>query len=420
MIRDEIQFGSPAVSLHRKSDILIPHAAFRIPHLVSCMPHLASLGAISRTLPGGLQPDFTMRMTISRKSANRPSGWPPGMKVCPWRVTMPNSNRSWSSDFEAVPRLYGRAGETPDHRLPGPGFTVRWSAQLLVRFEATYEFTLLRSSLEDLVLTLDGKPVLLGESVELESGPVMLSITGMHRGGEPAFQLWWRSNLFGDEPIAARFFGLPDARATGKLATAVQRQRLADRGAVLAETLGCARCHRSSGGLAQELAPATLLPGPRLDGLGSRLHRQWLVDWLKNPHGQREGARMPALFDDTPADDLAARDNRQLPGCRRGEPRRYRRGEPRRAAGASVVTRHAARHSTGRPLVPPVTSHRKGNARQHRNCEHRAGTPAPGREMAAGRTGVFLAQTFGDAAAWQDAGLRLHRSPKRLMSPRIC
>ena len=213
--------------------------------------------------------------------------------------------------LETVPRLYGRTGQTPDHRLPGPGFAAHWSAQLLVRFPGPYTFTALRCSLEDLKITLDGQPVTLGEPVKLDRGPAAITVSGTHRQGAPALQLWWRSDLFANEPMDARFFALPGDATAGKAAEAVERQRLVDRGAVLSETMGCARCHRGpdawSGSLTEGLDALNVLPGPRLDHLGSRLRTAWLIDWMKNPHALRADSRMPALFDGTPADDLAAR-----------------------------------------------------------------------------------------------------------------
>jgi hypothetical protein len=211
--------------------------------------------------------------------------------------------------IEPVPRLFGRPGETPDPGLPAGEFHVRWTGQLLVPYRSAYVFTVSQSSLDDLRLSLDGRPIALGEPVDLLAAGASLVIEGTHRQGAPAFQLWWRSGSFADEPIEARFFS-HDPRDVDALSA--EAGRVADRGAELADRLGCFRCHGTSPGwgdtLGSELTPAGQLPGPRLDQLGKRVQRGWLEQWLLNPAATEPGAtRMPALFADTPADRLSAR-----------------------------------------------------------------------------------------------------------------
>ena len=159
--RLQIQFGPPATS--------------GLSHPISHMPHFASRTSFLSALSLGLCLSLFDPLLHADDDSEEVS--PPSHGVVARYESLPVAGDAARSlpivveRLEAVPRLFGREGETPDHRLPGPGFMARWSGQLLVRYEGTYEFTVLRSSLENLTLMLDGRPVLLGEGVELESGP---------------------------------------------------------------------------------------------------------------------------------------------------------------------------------------------------------------------------------------------------------
>lgn len=204
---------------------------------------------------------------------------------------------------EPLPRLTGRAGESPDPGLRASGFKVRWSGSLKVAPGGAYTFTTARSSLLDLALTIDGKPATPGAPVTLRGGWVSVRIEGTHRGGEPAFELWWRGPSFADEPIAPRFFGHDPAEAAGP---GLAKTASVDRGAVLAGTFACFRCHEGPAGRDPGGEPAPL-PGPSLDGLASRVHGPWVVDRLLDEHRGDSGDRMPALFGTSAADLRAAR-----------------------------------------------------------------------------------------------------------------
>ncbi len=203
--------------------------------------------------------------------------------------------------IEPVPRLFATAA--------APGATrVVWSGLLTIPFRSEYVFTAQQSTLDELKITLAGQAVSLGQPIELAPGLCPLAISGLERSGTPAFQLWWRSGHFADEPIEARHFRHERASAAK---TGAPRSALADRGAVLAQTHGCFRCHAGPEslvtGLAGGLPPEAELPGPRLDQLGERVESSWVFAWLLDPSAVDAQARMPRLLADTPADRLTAR-----------------------------------------------------------------------------------------------------------------
>ncbi len=204
--------------------------------------------------------------------------------------------------IEAVPRLFASSAgpglkESAAHELP-PGETrVQWSGMLTIPYRGQYVFTARRSTLDELKITIAGHDVALGQPIELAPGASDLMIAGLERSGSPAFELWWRSPHFADEPIDARHFRHDPAAA---VKTTAPRRALADRGAVLADTLSCFRCHAGPEALGAAssagLPPGTLLPGPRLDKLADRVHAPWVVDWLLNPHAIEPSRACPGCW----------------------------------------------------------------------------------------------------------------------------
>lgn len=205
--------------------------------------------------------------------------------------------------MEPVPRLYARGpGDSVHPKVPADGFRVTWEGRLLVPYDGAYTFWWNRSSLEDLRVTLRGRPVTAGVPVELEFGNVPLGVSGVHRRGVPQLELSWRDKDFAREVVPPRFFGhLPEAAR----AESIGRQAIEDSGAALAEEFGCFRCHEGPAERAEavdELPPALRLPGPKLIGVGRRVHAQWLSRYLLDPVAHRPGTRMPAQLGDSPAD----------------------------------------------------------------------------------------------------------------------
>ena len=74
-------------------------------------------------------------------------------------------------------------------------------------------------------------------------------------------------------------------------------------GHLLMGELNCTRCHSPAA------APATdkeYKPAPILDGIGSRVKRSYLKQFLSDPHATKPGTIMPNLFAGVPADEKKA------------------------------------------------------------------------------------------------------------------
>lgn len=197
--------------------------------------------------------------------------------------------------IEAVPRLFGDAV----HPSMGGAFEASWSGRIVVA-DGSYTFSLTPCSLEDVTLTIAGKAVRPGAPVRLAYGLHPFILRGTHRKGPLALGLWWEGPKFVREPVPPRIFAHEPADETASL----HKQQQADRGAVLAQALGCCHCHTGASPSAFDrlLTPEQVLPGPRLDKLGGRVRPGWVAAWLASPHAQRPDARMPALFEDMPSD----------------------------------------------------------------------------------------------------------------------
>ncbi len=301
--------------------------------------------------------------------------------------------------IEPVPRLFavGAGPQTVALGLPAEAAHVQWSGLLAVPFREQYVFTARRSTLAEFKFTLAGREVVLGQPVELAPGLVPLEISGIERSGTPAFQLWWRSGQFVDEPVEARHFRHDPA---ARIAPA--GHELVDRGAVLAETHGCFRCHAGSdawtASLGAGLAAGAELPGPRLERVGERLHPAWIAAQLLAPAPNNPMARMPRLFSDTPEDRLAAPDHRSVSDARNrnetgncGGARPTREGQGALCGGRLCRLSRAVRKRLRR-IGPSVT---------------RSEAAELGSQMEAGRPRSILERSLGNTAAGTDAELRL-------------
>jgi cytochrome c553 len=202
---------------------------------------------------------------------------------------------------EPVPRLYGAADDGVHPTLRGP-FEVSWAGKVIVP-DRTYTFHFEPCSLEDVTLTVGGKAVRPGQAVKLPPGMQSFVLRGTHRKGTPAFGLSWQGPKFVREAVPPRAFVHDPADEKDE---ALRRQVQADRGAVLVELFGCFRCHEGpkawTEGQGRLATAEQLLPGPRLDGAGERLRAGWVRAWLADPQAVQPGARMPALFGDSPTD----------------------------------------------------------------------------------------------------------------------
>jgi len=84
-----------------------------------------------------------------------------------------------------------------------------------------------------------------------------------------------------------------------------------EKGRVLVNSLGCMGCHQIQPDPDPEYNPSVDViraeQGPNLIGLGSKVNKQWLLSWLKNPYSYHPGTKMPNLrLSDQEAADITA------------------------------------------------------------------------------------------------------------------
>jgi len=207
--------------------------------------------------------------------------------------------RSLEHDGGSLERIDPKPAFTLGHSSPHPRlapgrFEVVWSGLLLLQEPDTIAFDAfvggtLRIEVNG-ALALEGSGErqtsrVRGTTMELKPGLHLLKIEFRSLPDVPArLQIGWEGKGFSREPLPAWRL-----KHTGP----EPRDLLAVRGRDVAARLGCARCHASA--FPGVTDPA---PGPSLADAPARVSRGWLVDWLKDPHQLRPGARMPALFSD--------------------------------------------------------------------------------------------------------------------------
>lgn len=157
-------------------------------------------------------------------------------------------------------------------------------------------------------LPADGTPVATAGEVRLNKGlnPVELVYRGPARG-DASLRLTWSNDYLPEEAV-------PPASLRHAASTALDRGRSRRAARDLVADAMCVRCHSAPGPPA---APASAMPeptdaGPDLEGIGSRLHREWIEQWLLDPRSLRPRARMPSVLASDPGEarrqaaDLAA------------------------------------------------------------------------------------------------------------------
>jgi cytochrome c551/c552 len=211
--------------------------------------------------------------------------------------------RSLADDDATLTRIDAKPAFTLGHssphpRIPPGPFAVDWSGVLFLKETAPIAFDAYVSG--EVRLEVDGVTVLqgrgegdtahLGPKEPLQRPPGFYRLKLRYRSlpDLPArLQIWWQGPGFAREPLPP--WQLKHLAAD--LPPAVAREQAADQGRIAVGRLGCARCHSSAfPGVAEPP------PGPSLAGLGRRMTRAWLLDWLEEPAKVRKEARMPALF----------------------------------------------------------------------------------------------------------------------------
>jgi mono/diheme cytochrome c family protein len=109
----------------------------------------------------------------------------------------------------------------------------------------------------------------------------------------------------GDGPAALRALWQPELAQVPLPLPAAGRGLAPDewlQGMALMQRLNCVRCHASGDERLQ--ASLTAAAPPRLDRVGARARPDWIGRWIAHPGAARDGAAMPRLLHDRPADEV--------------------------------------------------------------------------------------------------------------------
>ena len=187
------------------------------------------------------------------------------------------------------PALHVDVTNPPSLFLEPGAFTAEFSGYISVDLRAQYTFT--AESTAKLELLINDKEVLnanasadpqLSKPVRLNKGTnaFLLRVHPVTQGATSVRILWSSRNNPVPVPIPpAALSHTPDPDLKRSLAT--------HNGAFLVQQYRCANCHLT------ETTPE--LNSPTFDRIGSRLHPDWLAQWILNPSAQRS-AHMPQLF----------------------------------------------------------------------------------------------------------------------------
>jgi mono/diheme cytochrome c family protein/glucose/arabinose dehydrogenase len=175
---------------------------------------------------------------------------------------------------------------------------VLWQGQLVLKETDAIRFSAFLGG--ELKLVIDGVEVFDVRSAEpsqrIEStailrrpaGTYALEIQYRSLPDTPArVQIWWEGESFSRAPLPASRL----QHAANGVPPRLHFQEKAEEGRELVRQFGCAQCHAEA---FPGVAAARL--GPSLEKLASRVQRDWMVAWLRNPSELRSQARMPRLF----------------------------------------------------------------------------------------------------------------------------
>jgi mono/diheme cytochrome c family protein len=176
----------------------------------------------------------------------------------------------------------------PDRRLSAGPFAVTFTGRLLVQTPGTYRLHVFAAGAVHVDVAgnvlIDGKspePAWIdGKPIELEFGYHPIAVRYRHINEPARLALFWQGPQFELEPLAARWLYHESANTPS--------HTFAD-GRRLVRALRCAACHDIA-------AEPECMPAPALDRLAGNISRDWLIDWLIDPHDKKLPSRkMPHL-----------------------------------------------------------------------------------------------------------------------------
>src|SRR5436309_5393773 len=173
----------------------------------------------------------------------------------------------------------------PHPRLPPGPFSVTWTGRIDLDGDEQIRFGAFLSG--ELLVLVDGEAVLRTRNREKDAWqesrnplsraagtfPIKIVFSSVE-GPAAQLQLWWSGRSFSSEPIPAYRFMHPAAEFTEEWRLDAKRER----GRMMAGQFGCAQCHREAFPGIEDPPP-----GPLLKGLGDRMSKKCLLEWLDNP-----------------------------------------------------------------------------------------------------------------------------------------
>ena len=204
---------------------------------------------------------------------------------------------------ERLLALYVPAGQAPTPFLPAGPFTAKWEGDLQSPLRGTFKLS--AESSGKFKLSLNGQPLLDGpgiKTVQLNKGAnrIVAEIASADKG-DTFVRLSWASKDFPLEPVPPTLLTHP---ADKDLDVAAQRRD----GRLLFAQMNCAACHNDTALLP---AKGTGMPehgqiAPLLSELGTKFKKDFLVDWIRDPHSIRPHSLMPKVFAGAGAEQKAA------------------------------------------------------------------------------------------------------------------
>jgi mono/diheme cytochrome c family protein len=185
-----------------------------------------------------------------------------------------------------------------------PGrFVSRWEGFLNLQINDYYVFSARGTG--RLEVRINGKTVIEQEGpdlnavrsdeIDLRKGANRIEVTyGSPASGAAEFRLYWWNPLQPEEPLSPELF-THDAGDPDLIAGLTRRQ-----GRRLFADLRCVKCHVPERDFPENAMPELSADSPDLTALGSRLNRDWVIQWLLDPHALRTDARMPRVLSGTP------------------------------------------------------------------------------------------------------------------------
>jgi len=204
---------------------------------------------------------------------------------------------------ERLLALYIPAGQAPTPFLVAGPFMAKWEGDLQSPLRGTFKFS--AESSGKFKLSLNGQPLLDGpgiKTVQLNKGAnrIIAEIASADKG-DTFVRLSWASKDFPLEPVPPTLLTHP---ADKEIDVATLRRD----GRHLFAQMNCAACH----------ADAALLPtkgtgmpehgqiAPLLSELGTKFKKDFLVDWIHDPHSIRPHSLMPKVFTGADANQKSA------------------------------------------------------------------------------------------------------------------